>query len=62
MRFQDHPTWRMLEQGKRDYSILVAELEMILSPHHPVFSLTQQNIRKLIQLQLKVEEKLCQDM
>jgi len=53
MRFEDHPTWQMLENGKQYFKFLE---ETALSAE--LVAIARQSIRSLYSLQLEVENQL----
>ena len=68
MRYQDHPTWRMLEESKMGVAALLGDIRKTIEPV-PSFLRGELNLKyesiekqhnKLVKLQLELESKLCQ--
>ena len=68
MNYQDHPTWRMLEQGKKGLKNVMVEVNVAINQmpdflreeYEMVYDRINAQHKKLVSLQLKVEDKINQ--
>lgn len=57
MKFQDHPTWKMLE----DCRVMLKGTMSEIPRFHPLRGVVKDAHNSIVRLQIAVEEKLCQD-
>ena len=57
MRYDKHPTWRMLEEGKVQLRQLLNETPQ----WHPMFPVLDEAHRAIVKLQYALESKLCKE-
>jgi len=70
MIYKDHPTWKMLEEGKQETKAIMNEINILINKmpsyiseqYEAVYDKISANHRQLVMLQLEVESKLCQDL
>ena len=58
MRYQDHPTWQMLEKSKKEFKAALDDAPRF----HPVHDVLEQAHTSLVKLQLALEDRLCKEM
>jgi len=58
MRYQDHPTWQMLEKSKQEYKAALNTTPK----HHPYRIVIEEAHITIVKLQLALEDKLLREM
>jgi hypothetical protein len=58
MRFDEHPTWRMLEEGKKSLKWLATSNSI----DHDVFKIIVTATSSLINLQIELENQIIEEM
>ena len=68
MRYQDHPTWKMLEQGKKVLKHLMGDINITINQvpnfmredYEVLYDQINVKHKKLVSLQLELENKINQ--